>query len=80
MMMTARKAVAAAVLGAALPLIIDAWTEPFADRGPVRSWLAGSCKIAAVVAVNWAIYEVSGAPARVPAPMLELEAAGGTRC
>lgn len=72
--MRVRKAVAAAVLGAALPLMVDAATEPWADRGPVRSWLAGACKLGAVFAVSWAADEVFGP--RAPAPVLEL--AGGS--
>jgi hypothetical protein len=73
-MMRTRKAVAAAVLGAALPLYIDAATEPWSGRGVARSWLAGTCKIAVAVAVSWALGEVTGPRA----PILELELAGGS--
>jgi hypothetical protein len=60
--MSITKAAGVAVLGIALPLMVDTAAEPYADRGIVRSWLSGARSVVPVLAVAWAYEEVFGLP------------------
>lgn len=47
------KPAAAAVLVITMPILVDIASEPYADRGPVRSWLTGVGKIAVALVLFW---------------------------
>lgn len=53
--MNAKKIAAGAVLAVALPVVVDVAADPYADRGPVRSWCRGAVTLAAAVIMRWAL-------------------------
>lgn len=53
--MNAQKIAAGAVLAVALPIVVDIAADPYADRGPARSWCRGAVTLAAAVIMRWAL-------------------------
>lgn len=53
--MNAQKIAAGAVLAATLPIAVDVAADPYADRGPLRSWCRGAVTLAAAVIMRWAL-------------------------
>ena len=65
--MKVKKLAAGAIVGAVLPIMTDVATEPYADRGPLQSWLWGAGKLAALGVIGWAFRTV-GDEEKVPVP------------
>jgi hypothetical protein len=55
--MNFKKIAATTIMAVAVPILFDACVNPYADRGPVKSWCYGAGTLAAFMIIGWASKE-----------------------